>query len=35
MSWPSSVSVKDCAILVPMVSLELCSDRMSGFYGPR
>jgi hypothetical protein len=28
------VSVKDCAFLVPMASLELCTDRMSGFMGP-
>jgi hypothetical protein len=28
------VSVKHHAILAPMTSLELCSDRMSGFMGP-
>jgi hypothetical protein len=28
------VSVKDCAILAPMASLELCTERMSGFMGP-
>jgi hypothetical protein len=28
------VSVKDHAILTPMASLELCTDRMSGFMGP-
>jgi hypothetical protein len=28
------VSVKDCAILALMASLELCTDRMSGFMGP-
>jgi hypothetical protein len=28
------VSVKDHVILVPMASLELCTDRMSGFMGP-
>jgi hypothetical protein len=28
------VSVKDCAILAPMISLELCTDRMSGFMRP-
>jgi hypothetical protein len=27
------VSVKDHAILAPMASLELCTDRMSGFMG--
>jgi hypothetical protein len=27
------VSVKDRAILAPMESLELCTDRMSGFMG--
>jgi hypothetical protein len=27
------VSVKDRVILAPMVSLELCTDRMSGFMG--
>jgi hypothetical protein len=26
--------VKDRAILAPMASLELCTDRMSGFMGP-
>jgi hypothetical protein len=31
---PSSVSVKDCAVLAPMANLELCTDRMSGFMGP-
>jgi hypothetical protein len=28
------VSVKDRTILAPMASLELCTDRMSGFMGP-
>jgi hypothetical protein len=28
------VSVKDHAILAPMASLELCTDRMSSFMGP-
>jgi hypothetical protein len=28
------VSVKDHVVLVPMTSLELCIDRMSGFMGP-
>jgi hypothetical protein len=28
------VSVKDCVILAPMASLELCTGRMSGFMGP-
>jgi hypothetical protein len=28
------VSVKDRAVLSPMASLELCSERMSGFMGP-
>jgi hypothetical protein len=28
------VSVKDHTILAPMTSLELCTDRMSGFMGP-
>jgi hypothetical protein len=28
------VSVKDRAFLTPMVSLELCTNRMSGFMGP-
>jgi hypothetical protein len=28
------VSVKDCAILAPMASLELCTDHMSGVLGP-
>jgi hypothetical protein len=28
------VSVKDRAVLVPMASLELCTDRMPGFMGP-
>jgi hypothetical protein len=28
------VSVKDHTILAPMASLELCTDRMSGFMGP-
>jgi hypothetical protein len=28
------VSAKDRAILVPMTSLELCTDRMPGFMGP-
>jgi hypothetical protein len=28
------VLVKDRAILAPMVSLELCTNRMSGFMGP-
>jgi hypothetical protein len=31
---PSSVLVKDCAVLALMTSLELCTDRMSGFIGP-
>jgi hypothetical protein len=30
---PPSVSVKDCAILVPIVSLELCTSRISNFIG--
>jgi hypothetical protein len=29
---PSSMSVKDHTVLIPMVSLELCTDRMSGFF---
>jgi hypothetical protein len=28
------MSVKDCVVLAPMVSLELCTDYMSGFMGP-
>jgi hypothetical protein len=28
------VSVKNRAILAPMASLELCTDRMSDFMGP-
>jgi hypothetical protein len=28
------VSVKDRVVLTPMVSLELCTDRISGFTGP-
>jgi hypothetical protein len=28
------VSVKDRVMLVPMASLELCTDRMLGFMGP-
>jgi hypothetical protein len=28
------MSVKDCAVLAPMASLELCTDCMSGFMGP-
>jgi hypothetical protein len=28
------VSVKDRVVLAPMVSLELCTDRISGFMGP-
>jgi hypothetical protein len=28
------VSDKDHAVLAPMSSLELCTDRMSGFMGP-
>jgi hypothetical protein len=28
------VSVKDRAVLASMASLELCTDRMSGFMGP-
>jgi hypothetical protein len=28
------VSVKDCIILAPMASLELCTDCMSGSMGP-
>jgi hypothetical protein len=31
---PTSVSVKDRAVLAPMASLELCTDRMTGFMGP-
>jgi hypothetical protein len=31
---PSSVSVKDHTVLVLMASLELCTNRMSGFIGP-
>jgi hypothetical protein len=31
---PSSVSIKDRVVLAPMASLELCTDRMSGFMGP-
>jgi hypothetical protein len=27
------VSVKDCAVLTPMASLELCTDLLSGFMG--
>jgi hypothetical protein len=27
------VSVKDCAVLALMASLELCTERMSGFMG--
>jgi hypothetical protein len=27
------VSIKDCAVLAPMASLELCTDRMSDFMG--
>jgi hypothetical protein len=30
----SSPSVKDRAVLIPMASLELCTDSMSGFMGP-
>jgi hypothetical protein len=30
---PSSVSIKDRAILALMASLELCTDRMSGSMG--
>jgi hypothetical protein len=33
MWYPSSVSVKDRAILSPMASLELWTDRMPGFMG--
>jgi hypothetical protein len=29
------VSVKDRAVLAPMASLELCTDRMLGFMGPK
>jgi hypothetical protein len=28
------MSVKDHPVLAPMASLELCTDRMSGFMGP-
>jgi hypothetical protein len=28
------MSVKDRAVLTLMISLELCTDRMSGFMGP-
>jgi hypothetical protein len=28
------VLVKDHTVLAPMASLELCTDRMSGFIGP-
>jgi hypothetical protein len=28
------VSVEDCAMFAPMASLELCTDRVSGFMGP-
>jgi hypothetical protein len=28
------VSIKDCVILSPIASLELCTDRISGFMGP-
>jgi hypothetical protein len=28
------VSVKDRTVLAPMASLELCTDRLSGFMGP-
>jgi hypothetical protein len=28
------VSVKDRVVLAPMASLELCTDRISGFMGP-
>jgi hypothetical protein len=28
------MSIKDCVILTPMASLELCTDHMSGFMGP-
>jgi hypothetical protein len=34
MWYPSSVLVMDRAILAPMASHELCTDRMSGFMGP-
>jgi hypothetical protein len=34
MWYPSSVSVKDHAVLVPMASLELYTSRMLGFIGP-
>jgi hypothetical protein len=27
------MSVKDCTVLAPMASFELCTDRMSGFMG--
>jgi hypothetical protein len=33
MLWPLSVLVKDCAVLAPMASLELCTDRMLGLWG--
>jgi hypothetical protein len=32
--YPPHVSVKDRAIFAPMASLELCTNRMSGFMGP-
>jgi hypothetical protein len=28
------VSVKDCTVLAPMASIELCTDHMSDFMGP-
>jgi hypothetical protein len=28
------MSVKDCVVLAPMASLEMCTDHMSGFMGP-
>jgi hypothetical protein len=29
-----SMLIKDCVVLAPMVSFELCTDRISGFMGP-
>jgi hypothetical protein len=28
------VSINDRVVLAPMTSFELCTNRMSGFYGP-
>jgi hypothetical protein len=33
MWYPPSMSIKDRAILAPMTSFALCTDRMSGFMG--